>query len=431
MHDDIHVTRELLEAVATAELPPKVLVDLVLHHLVHLCPHCRTEFEAFSQGKHHVPATRRELDASLELVRKRLAQAQKWLDELKRLDPDERVGRVERARTRFRGQLFTRLLLKESRAHLPDDPRKSHTWARAALASVFYATGQDDLFVLAVSYQANASRLLGDVRGAREGFAWARQLIQQRGVTDLEIYAEVDRLQASLHHDLRAFDEAEQLLSRSAMLYDLLKDREGNSIVLMKLSNLYLFRGDIAEALQLDRQVLEMVSPERDPRLYLGARFNLAHHLVEAGEVGAARDLLTYDEDLYEQYADETTRINLSWLTGRIASAVGDYGTAERELTAARDAYAKRANGFDVACICLDLALLYHREEETEKLTEVASQAVVLFEKEEVHRDALAALILLRDAARAETLTRETIEKVARFLKDARTATFAGFESAN
>lgn len=427
----MHITRELLDAVAKGELPPKVLMDLIRHHLFNLCPHCRAEFEAYLQGQHHVPATQRELDASLAVVRERLAEAQKWLAELKRLDPDERVGRVERARTRFRGRLFTRLLLKESRAHVPDDPEGSHTWARAALASVFYATGQDDLLVLAVSCQANASRLLGDVRGAREGFAWARRLIQQRGVTDLEIYAEVDRLQASLHYDLRAFDEAEQLLSRSAMLYALLKDREGGARVLIKLSILYAYRGEIAKALQVDRQVLEMVSPERDPRLYLGARFNLAYDLVEAGGVGAARDLLAYDEDLYEQYADETTRIRLLWLTGRIASAVGDYATAEQKLSAARDAYAKRGNGFDVASICLDLALIYHQQGETDQLAEVANQAVVLFEREEVHRDALAALILLRDAARARTLTRTTIEKVAAFLKQARTLLATQIEPTN
>ena len=431
MYDDMHITRELLRAVATGELPPQVLLGLAGRHLTNLCPHCRAELEAFSSGYRPLPATERELSRTLAVTREELVEAQRWIAELKALAPEERIGRVERARTRFRGRMFTRCLLEESRSHLPDDPQESHTWAHLALASVFYATGQDDLFVRAIAYQANALRILGEPAGAREGFVWARKHIQQRGVVDIEVYAELDRLQASLHLDLRAFDEAEQLLSRSAMLYGLLKDHEGSATVLLKLANLYMFRGDITLALQIDHKLLELVTPEHDPRLYLYARFNFAHHLVEAGDMAAARDLIAYDEDLYEAHGDETTRINLLWLSGRIAAATGEVEIAESKLSQARDAYAQQGNGFDVACICLDLALLYYQEGKTEKLTEVASQAVVLFGREEVHRDALAALILLRDAAKAQTLTAMTIEKVARFLKEARTNPSARLEPTN
>lgn len=283
----------------------------------------------------------------------------------------------------------------------------------------------------ALAYQANALRLLGDVAGAHEGFAWARKVIAQRGVTDLEIYAEIDRLQASLHLDQRLFDEAEHLLARSAMLYGLLKDRKGSATVLLKLSMLYAYRGDVDLALETDRKVLELVSLADDPQLYLYARFNLAYDLAEAGEIGSARDLLAYDEDLYEEHADETTRINVAWLSGRIALATREYRVAEESLCSARDAYAERGNGFDVACICLDLALLYFQRGQTQELTEVARQAVVLFGKEEVHRDAFAALILLRDAAKAQTLTVTAIEKVARFLKEVRTNPSVRFEPAN
>jgi hypothetical protein len=41
---DIHITRELLSAVARGEFPPRMLVETGLQHLTSLCPHCREEY---------------------------------------------------------------------------------------------------------------------------------------------------------------------------------------------------------------------------------------------------------------------------------------------------------------------------------------------------------------------------------------------------
>lgn len=430
--DDMHITRELLRAVAEGELPPRVLLQLAKDHLGRLCPHCREEMAAFHASQEQPAAyDSAALEAPLATLPGDLAQSRRWIEELRPLSEEERVGKIERARTRFRGRLFHRLLLQETRASLPDQPAESHAWAHAAVASLLYARGEDELFALAIAYQANACRLLGDLTGAKEGFSWARRVIRQRGITDTEVYADIDSLQASLCIDVRAFGQAEHLLSRAVLLYRMLGLNEPTARVLMQLSNLFTSEGNVAAAIRTDRQALELLNPPDHPRLYLYARFNLAYDLVESGDAGAAHDLVARDEALYAVHADEGLRLRRLWLAGRIALALGNDRQAEERLLQAREGFAQRSGGFDVACICLDLALLYHRQRRPAQVAEAASRAVTLFAAREVHRDALAALILVRDAASAGTLTAVTLEKIAAFLKQARSTPATRFGPAH
>src|SRR5205823_14981032 len=46
---DIHITRELLRAVAHGAIPPRVLGELGLQHLTSLCPACREEYLAWKR----------------------------------------------------------------------------------------------------------------------------------------------------------------------------------------------------------------------------------------------------------------------------------------------------------------------------------------------------------------------------------------------
>jgi len=67
----------------------------------------------------------------------------------------------------------------------------------------------------------------------------------------------------------------------------------------------------------------------------------------------------------------------------------------------------------DVALVSLDLASLLWEEGRTEELKELAGEMVVLFESREVHREALAALLLFQQACMEERLTGELIRQVA------------------
>lgn len=48
---DMHLTRELLLAVMAGAVPPSVVAQVGLDHLMNLCPHCRAEVTAFLQER--------------------------------------------------------------------------------------------------------------------------------------------------------------------------------------------------------------------------------------------------------------------------------------------------------------------------------------------------------------------------------------------
>jgi tetratricopeptide (TPR) repeat protein len=274
-----------------------------------------------------------------------------------------------------------------------------------------------ELLILAVAYQANAQRVDGDRARAETTFARARRLMNHYRVKDLQTKADLDQLYASLLIDLRRFAEAEELLAGAALNYGVLEHEEAMARTLMKLSNAYAYSGRLADAIETDHAVIAIIDRQEHPRLYAFARLNLSSNLSAAGEHLAARDLLTFDADLYERYADASTMASVRWLEGRIAQALGDAWEAEQAYLAARTVFSERGNGFDVASVSLNLALLYREQGRYAELMEIAASAVTLFEAQAVHRDALAALVMLRDAVAARTASTGTIRRIAEYFE--------------
>jgi hypothetical protein len=67
--------------------------------------------------------------------------------------------------------------------------------------------------------------------------------------------------------------------------------------------------------------------------------------------------------------------------------------------------------------VSLDLALIYQQQDRTGELMRLAEEMHVLFSAEEVHREALAALLMFEEAARKVQVTAETIRRVAGSLR--------------
>src|SRR5437868_1391092 len=108
----------MLDAVSQGELPPLVLADVGVRHLMALCPFCRDAFLAWQKrrsGAGDAGAALRLLPAFLEQQIARLekgeAAAERDFRHLLRLSFEVRLDRIRRARTRFRGVALAQLLL--------------------------------------------------------------------------------------------------------------------------------------------------------------------------------------------------------------------------------------------------------------------------------------------------------------------------------
>jgi tetratricopeptide (TPR) repeat protein len=318
-----------------------------------------------------------------------------------------------------------RLLVDESRRRVHAEPAESYHVAELARFVTHSAPRIPDVFdltALATAEMANAARASGQLRQAEEHFGHARYLITHQGVTDPEILARIDELEGSLRKDQRRFPAAERLLARAAMLYRLSGAKAEIARVLLNLGYLYFDRGEVGRALETTRSALEKVVQADEPRLYLCARFNLARYLTEAGEYHRAASLLAEDEGLYREFPEAWTQLRLIWLRGKIAAGLGKSQEAEQAFLTARAGFVAQGIGYDAAMVAVeDLAPLYLHEHRTEDVKRLAEEMLPIFQSQDVHREALTALVMFQEAARREELTVTMVRDLAAYLKAART----------
>src|SRR6185295_18439274 len=121
--------------------------------------------------------------------------------------------------------------------------------------------------------------------------------------------------------------------------------------------------------------------------LYFFARRLIAIVLVDLDRLAEAIAILDVDEREHRTLNEPLYQIRYSWLRGRIAAARGDLAAAERLFVTTRGTFMQAGIGFDAAMVSLDLALAYLKNGQT-------AQIKPLFEAQDMHREAIAALLL-------------------------------------
>lgn len=427
---DIHITQIMLDAVYRGELPASILADLGVRHLLALCPHCRDEFQAWQRrhsGEDGSGSALRLLPALLEQQTARLEKqedsAERDVRDLLRVPFKDRLDKIHRALTRFRGAALAHLLLERARQQIPAEPRTVFELAETAQAVLRYTVASPAASALSVRsaiYAGNALRAQGDLQAADARFAFARGLISFNGVTDTLVYAEVDWFEGTLRKDQRQLVEAEALLLRSILLYRLAGDLTTATYPMVTLGLLYFDRQDYRQALDTFQGALSLFLPEADPRFFCSVHHNLTLTLCELGDHHAAAEALESSRELYQVCLDSPTQARLGWVEGKIALGFGHLARAEEAFLAVRESFLREGNGYDTAMVSLDLALVYAKQGRMGELKQLAEEMHSIFESKEIHREALAALLLFQQAAREEQLSVERVEGFIRYFKKAR-----------
>ena len=428
---DIHITQDMLDAVSRGEWPPHVLAEMGVRHLMALCPHCRAELQAWQRrrsGEAGTGSTLRLLPVLLEHqtahLGKQVDAAERDLRELLRLSFEDRLDRIRRAHIRFRGVSLAHLLLERARKNIPADHQAVYELAetaQAVLRRTVASPATSSLSVRAAVYSGNAHRAQGDLQTADARFAFARGLIAHHGVTESLVCAEVDWFEGTLRKDQRRFAEAEALLVRSIMLYRLSGDSGAAVFPMVTLGIQYFDRQDYRRALEIYQEALSLFQPETDPRFYCSVHHNLTLTLCELGDLHAAAEALETGRALYQACPDAHSQARLAWVEGKIALGFGHLARAEEAFLAVRKGFIEAGNGYDTAMVSLDLALVYATQGRSAELKRLAEEMHAIFESQEIHREALAALLLFQQAARDERLTVDRVEAFIRYFKKART----------
>jgi transcriptional regulator with XRE-family HTH domain len=349
------------------------------------------------------------------------ARAEELWEILKPHTCADRRGLVERSKELRSWALCEKVCAESERAAAADASRALDL-ADLALHIANHARGPEGwrsrLQGYAWAFVANARRVASDLPGADQAFGKAWKLwktcpAEEQG--PLPEWRLLD-LEASLRRAQRRLPEALELIDRA------LASHTGDAPARIFLKKAFTLEqmGDYEQAIDVLRDAWSVEDEKNEPRLRCVLRFNMAVNLAQLGRYREAADLLPQIRALAGGLGNKLDLVRLLWLEGRIAAGLGKRIEGFSALERAREDFAFRGLAYDVALVTLELTVLYLEEGRTAKVKELARQMAPIFRAQGVHREAIAALKVFRDAAEQEEATAELARQIVDYLCRAR-----------
>lgn len=363
-----------------------------------------------------------ERDASF---RREVASAPQLFQELMR-HPQSRREVLIRNLDRYRSWGLVEHLLTQTAQMWFEEPREAILLAELALfiASQLDETNHsegllNDLKARCWVHLANVHRILADLNEAERGFAEAHRLLLG-GTDDPMERANFLSAFGRLRIDQRRYPEAEDMLQRSISLYKRLGDRHLAGRTMVTLTVMYNDTGEHVRTIATLQRALDHIDVARDPRLLLFARHNLMQALCTAERFLEARSILIETRPLYDRFASTVLRLQQQWLQGQIALGLGQLNAAIRFLQQAQEGFLDLQKADQAALISLELAQAYLRRGESEKVAELAQQALETYRALDIPREVFASLLLIAEAARDKRLSIAFVGEILRRVRAAR-----------
>lgn len=371
----------------------------------------------YEQAFQRAARSARQLATELERSRKRIDRRYRNLVEL----PEGR--RATLLQNSSPGMLLALAyrLIRQSFAERFGDAHRSHELARLAveISELVAKTGflspesAADLRAEALLCLGNARRIRSDLVGAGRAFARADRFLT-KGTGDRTLKAERSAMMGALLSTQGQSEYAVVHFDKEIALRKLVGDQE-------KLGHALLSRGwvgcwvDGATPASCDflRRGLELVD---DHRMMLLALHALAEALARGGKELDAWKVMWTSGLVLESVHDETLRLRHRWIEGIIYRGVGRLEDAERTLTAVRDGFLERGIALQASLASMDLAGVLAAQGRYRELRRLVCEAHAVFRAERLERRALAAVLMLREAAEAERVSEQLAVAVANFL---------------
>jgi tetratricopeptide (TPR) repeat protein len=263
-------------------------------------------------------------------------------------------------------------------------------------------------------------RLAADLRGAEEAFAEAGRRIGEGSGDALE-EAQILELEAALWRDQRRLPEALRRLDEIVEIYRQYGDFHLVGRAYIQKGLVHVSLGKLEEAIHWSRQGLALIDPLRERRLELSARHGLMLQLAESGRGDEAWFLLKASRPEFLAHGGALLTLRLRWLEGKIQGSRARHEEAEAAFLEARQGFVEQGIGFDAALVSLDLADLYAGQGRSAEMRRLAEEMLPVFQAGDLHREAVAALIVFQQALRLERWSAGLHEEIGSYLRQART----------
>ena len=120
-----------------------------------------------------------------------------------------------------------------------------------------------------------------------------------------------------------------------------------------------------------------------------------------------------------EGFGDRIHLARARWTEGRIAATMERSEDAEAAFEEARQFFSSREADLDAAGVCMDMAVLFMKENRTDKVKKLAEEMIPIFRRQGLDREVMAALILFQHAAEREIATLGLLEEITKYLQRA------------
>jgi transcriptional regulator with XRE-family HTH domain len=269
-----------------------------------------------------------------------------------------------------------------------------------------------------LGFIGNVQRVIGgDFEAAERSFAQAGRLWRS-GEDSAGLFSEAYLLdmEASLRRAQRRFPQAHRLHDQALALAG--PDERG--AILINRAVTYQHQCKHEEALQALAEAAEAIDGERQPRLLHCALFNRASNLLLLGRTAEAEPLVPEVRSLADRLDNGIDLIRATWLEANCAAGLGRREDALSKLAKVREGFAGKSLPFDYALAGLDEAVLYREEGRFQEIQHLAAEILAFFQAQQVHRETIAAFLLLQEAAEQEKVTAGLLERLKTYLSEAR-----------
>jgi len=337
--------------------------------------------------------------------------------------PELRKG-IVRHKPEYHFWRLSVLLCEESLKATSNDADEAISWAELAVLVAQLSPGEEGWRARVEGYAtvhlANALRVKGqDLKAADRAYEAGRKLWDQYqgGSPEIDTLNEARVLSfgVSLRRAQRRFKEALELLEQALLL----GREEQLAHLLLQKANLLRVMGDLEAAVAALQKAEPSLHEVRDRRLSLAVQLNLVDYLSVLGLHAEAEQKLPDVWQLTDGIG-ELDRLRLVWIQGRVAVGTGLEEEGLAALEQVRSAFSARRMAYNSALVSLEMAVLCLKRGQTERVKLLAREMAPIFESQDVHREALAALTLFCQAAEQEHTTLDFVEKLVRFLHRAR-----------
>jgi len=307
-----------------------------------------------------------------------------------------------------------------------DDAAQAVELADLAVWIAAGAPGGEAARGYAWAFLGNAWRVQGELKRAEMAFRRSHELWREEAAGALDRSRVLD-LEASLRRCQRRLPEALALLDRAL---GAATSMESRGRILIKRAKTLEETGDYPAAVAALRQAEPLLGDQRNGRVWLTLRFNLAENLLHLGQHEEAEAMVEEVRRLTLRLRKALDETRLHWLEGRIAAGHGRMDEAIAILMKVRGEFASRLMAFDGALASLELAELFAAQGQPDAVKSLARQMAWVFQGQGVHSEARKAIALFRRAAEQEAVTAELARRLVEYLHLARHDPQLRFEAA-